>query len=143
MAGFQGVAVLISPHPEFNCHPMPIVADILKRASAAVCVASALLLAGAEPAYAAADACEKIENADAYNKCLAASGPMRGVRAKRSAAGGDPEKSVPAYAGRGGRLSRRAGPARQPANAFIQRKANGRLSASFDIAPTTGQAKRQ
>ncbi|MGL4324944.1 MAG: hypothetical protein ACRCTD_12975 [Beijerinckiaceae bacterium] len=122
---------------------MRLLNDFLTQAGAAVCITGALLFAGAAPAYAAADACEKIENADAYNKCLAASGPMRGVRAKRSAVGGDPEKSVPAYAGRGGRMSRRAGPSRQPASAFIQRKANGRLSASFDIAPTTGQAKRQ
>jgi hypothetical protein len=41
-------------------------------------MAFALLLAGARAASAAADPCGKFSDADAYNNCLASSGPLAG-----------------------------------------------------------------
>lgn len=93
------------------------------------------------PVHAAMADCEKIQNWHLYNQCLAANGPKRGQRAARISGGGDPEKTVPAGTGAGRRYGRRAAPA---GSGFVQRKSNGRMSASFDILGTTaGQIKRR
>lgn len=92
-------------------------------------------------AQAAADPCEKIDNWHLYNQCLAKQGPVRGQRAARISGGGDPEKTVPAGTGRGGRYARRAAPR---GAGFVQRRSNGRMAVSFDIlGPTAGQVKRR
>ncbi|HZY11769.1 MAG TPA: hypothetical protein VFE89_03270 [Beijerinckiaceae bacterium] len=63
----------------------------------------ALLMLSSLPvsAQSSIDDCEKIQQADAYNKCLAQFGPMRGQRAARPAG-----KKYGGHAARGGRHGR-------------------------------------
>ena len=71
------------------------------------------------------DDCEKIKDADSYNRCLAGFGPMRGQRAK-AAPGGDPEFK--------GKVSQRQrygrGKARKQTN--VTRHSGGRMRMIFE-----------
>ena len=64
----------------------------------------ALLMLSSLPvsAQSSIDDCEKIQQADAYNKCLAQFGPVRGQRAARPA--GKKYDGHPAWGGRHGRV---------------------------------------
>ncbi|MBI1980466.1 MAG: hypothetical protein HYS63_02660 [Methylocystis sp.] len=53
---------------------------LLQTALAAALIAAALLAAPANAAPRSIADCEKIQEADAYNRCLASFGPMRGQR---------------------------------------------------------------
>ena len=95
----------------------------------ALAAALLVLAALAAPARAAGiDDCEKISDADAYNRCLAAHGPAyRGARVKPMAPGARaPQK--PAV----GRATRADAPARVRG---IIRPRGGRTRRGFTVAP--------
>lgn len=95
-------------------------------------ICAALLLGAAAPATARSlDDCEKIKDWHAYNTCLASFGPRRGQRnvTNQPQAEG-PEGRV--YGGR--KFGQRSAARRGPAGLVVQRAANGRVRASFDLS---------
>ena len=81
----------------------------------------ALFFAGAQAASAAADPCAKFSDADAYNDCLALSGPLAG---DHKLARAPPEEAHPA-------AHRRVKPVSAPRRDGLSRKANGRVVQIF------------
>ena len=87
---------------------------------------AASLLCGLAGAQAAGiDDCEKIKDADSYNRCLAGFGPMRGQRAKAEP-GGDPEFK--------GKMSQRQryGRGKARAQSNVTRNGSGRVRMTFE-----------
>ena len=80
-------------------------------------LAFALFFAGAQAASAAADPCAKFSDADAYNNCLALSGPLAGDHKLSHA---EPEPAHPA-------ALRPVKPVSVPRRDGFSRKANGRV----------------
>ena len=80
-------------------------------------LAFALFFAGAQAASAAADPCAKFADADAYNNCLALSGPLAG---DHKLARAPPEEAHPA-------APRHVKPVSVPRRDGFSRKANGRV----------------
>jgi hypothetical protein len=79
-------------------------------------LAFVLFFAGAQAASAAADPCAKFSDADAYNNCLALSGPLAGDHKFSHAGPEQARSSAP-------RVNRISAPRRDG----LTRKANGRV----------------
>ena len=78
------------------------------------------------------DDCEKIKDWHAYNTCLASFGPRRGQRAVT----GQPQAEGPEgrVYGRGGKQAARSGAGRGASGLVVQRRAGGRVRATFDVS---------
>jgi hypothetical protein len=75
------------------------------------------------------DDCEKLKDWHAYNTCLASFGPRRGQRVVT----GQPQAEGPEGRVYGGRRDGTAAARRAPGGLVVQRTANGRVRASFDL----------
>ncbi len=100
------------------------------RLPALLCLALPLLAALPAPAHArSVEDCEKIKDWHAYNTCLASFGPRRGQRVVT----GQPQAEGPEGRVYGGRRVGASGVRSGPAGLNVQRAANGRVRATFDI----------
>ena len=93
----------------------------------ALAAALMILVALAVPAAAGIDDCEKIKDADAYNRCLASHGPaFRGSRVAPMAPGAEAPRAI----------RRRSGYTKQPARVrSVIRPSGGRARMEFTVNP--------